>query len=300
MPLQLLRELVPLFEQNYQRHKVRAVIEKVLSIAAEQGVGLPPEEVMEPEEEDALVALEARQFDVAESAYKKLLTRKPNNLFAKLGLALTQLLIRTDGLNATEIAIAANASPMILTFKISLPIVKLLVAMLMQPFARLLGCVRRMSGDEKDRARTHLLDLFQLVDPNDPRFSKPEPLWRALCSSEYSRTQSPWCLFFLFAFGVMSWAPRFPELKQHLGVSNGEFGTLVSLNAFGALTSLMTVGQLVHRYGARRIMTIAATALFLPSVCSSMPISRGNLSLQYRRWRISFGFSYRSQWPGVS
>jgi MFS family permease len=70
-------------------------------------------------------------------------------------------------------------------------------------------------------------------------------------------------LFFLFAFGTMSWAPRFPEIKHNLGVSNGQFGTLVSLAAIGSLTSLATIGQLVHRYGPRRIMTISTTFLFL-------------------------------------
>ena len=69
-------------------------------------------------------------------------------------------------------------------------------------------------------------------------------------------------LFFIYAFGLMSWVPRFPEVKANLGVSNGEFGTLISFTAIGSIISLLTVGQLVNRYGSRSIMTASATLLF--------------------------------------
>jgi putative thioredoxin len=36
-------------------------------------------------------------------------------------------------------------------------------------FARLLDLVRRTSGDERDRARLHLLELFAVVGNDDPR-----------------------------------------------------------------------------------------------------------------------------------
>jgi putative thioredoxin len=39
-------------------------------------------------------------------------------------------------------------------------------------FARLLDLVRRSSGDERDRARTHLLDLFAVVGNADERVRK--------------------------------------------------------------------------------------------------------------------------------
>ena len=38
-------------------------------------------------------------------------------------------------------------------------------------------------------------------------------------------------IFFLFAFEIMSWVPRFPEVKANLGLSNGEFGTCISLGS---------------------------------------------------------------------
>ena len=68
-------------------------------------------------------------------------------------------------------------------------------------------------------------------------------------------------IFFSFGFSIMSWVPRFPEIKSHLGLSNGEFGSLISLGSIGNAAALLTVGHLVHKYGAKRIMQFAATGL---------------------------------------
>ena len=61
-------------------------------------------------------------------------------------------------------------------------------------------------------------------------------------------------LFFVYAFLIMSWIPRFPEIKENLGLSIGEFGTLISTGAFGAVVSLFLTGHLVHKYGVKRVI----------------------------------------------
>lgn len=53
-------------------------------------------------------------------------------------------------------------------------------------------------------------------------------------------------LFFLFGLLIMSWVPRFPEVKANLRLTNGEFGSLVSMGAIGNLVALLTIGHLVH------------------------------------------------------
>lgn len=68
-------------------------------------------------------------------------------------------------------------------------------------------------------------------------------------------------LFFLFGIQIMSWVPRFPEVKANLQLSNGQFGSLLSLGSIGNLTSLLIVGHLVHKFGARQILQIAALTL---------------------------------------
>jgi len=73
-------------------------------------------------------------------------------------------------------------------------------------------------------------------------------------------------LFFLFGFLVMAWVPRFPEVKANLSISNGEFGSIVSSSVFGSIVALLTVGQLVHNYGAKLVMRIAAVLMALSSI----------------------------------
>lgn len=68
-------------------------------------------------------------------------------------------------------------------------------------------------------------------------------------------------LFFLFGLLIMSWVPRFPEVKANLQLTNGEFGSLVSMGAIGNLIALLTVGHLVHKYGARWMLHIGAFLL---------------------------------------
>lgn len=73
-------------------------------------------------------------------------------------------------------------------------------------------------------------------------------------------------LFFLFGLLIMSWVPRFPEVKANLRLTNGEFGSLVSMGAIGNLVALFTVGHLVHKYGARWMLHIGALLLAISLV----------------------------------
>ena len=67
-------------------------------------------------------------------------------------------------------------------------------------------------------------------------------------------------IFFLFGLSIMSWVPRFPEVKANLGLSNGEFGSLISLGVFGNVAALLTVGHLVHKFGAQLMMRVSTLA----------------------------------------
>ena len=39
-------------------------------------------------------------------------------------------------------------------------------------FDRLLGLIRRTSGEDRDQARRHLIGLFDIFPPRDPRVAK--------------------------------------------------------------------------------------------------------------------------------
>lgn len=164
-------QMVPLFEQSYPEAQIRLVLDKVLTLAGEQGVGSAPVEVSEPEEDEAMAALESGDFKAAEVAYKKLLARKPTDSFAKLGLAQTRLLIRTDGLDLATIIKAASDSPSDIALQLQAADMEIASGGVEAAFNRLLHLVKATSGDQRTKAREHLLTLFLLVDPSDPRLA---------------------------------------------------------------------------------------------------------------------------------
>ena len=68
-------------------------------------------------------------------------------------------------------------------------------------------------------------------------------------------------IFFLFAVQIMSWVPRFPEVKANLGLSNGEFGTYLSLGATGSVIAMLSSGQFVQKYGSIRVLILSALTM---------------------------------------
>jgi len=162
-------QMVPLFEQSYPEAQIRLVLDKVLTLASEQGIGAAPVEISEPEEDEAMLALEAGDFVTAEAAYKKLLARKPADSFAKLGLAQTQLLIRTSGLELSTVLENANKTPSDVTLQLQAADMEIANGGVEDAFNRLLRVVKNTSGDDRTKVREHLLTLFTLVDPTDPR-----------------------------------------------------------------------------------------------------------------------------------
>ena len=162
-------QMVPLFEQSYPEAQVRMVLDKVLTLASEQGVGAAPVEHMEAEEIEAMEALEAGNFVAAEAAYKKWLARKPAENLAKLGLAQTQLLIRTEGLELNTVLDESTKNPSDIALQLKAADVEIVNGGVEAAFTRLLHAVRATSGDDRAKVKDHLLNLFALVDPSDPR-----------------------------------------------------------------------------------------------------------------------------------
>ena len=162
-------QVMPLFENPYPESQLRMVIDKVLSIAAEQGIGDAPIERTEPEEDEAMAALQSGDLDGAIAAYEKLVNRKPADNMAKSGLAQMQLLKRTHGVDAKSVIDSATNNPLDVPAQIACADLEISNGKLEEAFARLLNCVRTLAGEEKKQAKEHLLILFSLVDPADPR-----------------------------------------------------------------------------------------------------------------------------------
>jgi len=171
-------QLVPLFESVPPADQVRAVINKVLELAAQKGVGAVPaqqsdeSEVIEPEEEAAMAALQAGDFPAAKLAYEAWLKRSPSHEMAKLGLAQVELFIRIDGLDPVEVIAQADAHPDDLAQQIVASDCEIAQGDFEGATARLIAAVKISAGDDRKRVRDHLLTLFTLVEPDDPRLTK--------------------------------------------------------------------------------------------------------------------------------
>jgi len=162
-------QMVPLFEQSYPEAQVRMVIDKVLTLASEQGIGQAPVEQMEAEEIEAMEALEVGNYLAAEAAYKKWLNRKPAENLAKLGLAQTQLLMRTEGLELDTVISESTKNPSDIALQLKAADIEIVNGGVEAAFTRLLHAIRATSGDDRAKVKDHLLTLFALVDPSDPR-----------------------------------------------------------------------------------------------------------------------------------
>jgi len=159
---------IPFLEQPLTEAQLREVITKILALAAQQGIGEEPVEVAEPEEEEALAALDKGDYVTAEAAYKRLLARKPSDQYAKLGLAQVQLLARTQGIDGAKIMEEAVKHPEDIVVQMQCADIEVMSGYLESAFQRLLQLITVLDGDEQKKVKNHLLELFALVDQADP------------------------------------------------------------------------------------------------------------------------------------
>jgi putative thioredoxin len=171
-------QLVPLFESVPPAEQVRAVINKVLELAAQKGIGAAPiqeegqGDLIEPEEAAAMVALQEGDFVSAKKSYEAWLQRSPANEFAKLGLAQVELLIRIDGVDPADAISKGDANLSDLAAQILASDCEIAQGEFEAATARLISAVKNTSGEDRKLVRDHLLILFSLTEADDPRLIK--------------------------------------------------------------------------------------------------------------------------------
>lgn len=167
-------QMVPLFEAIPTSEQIRLVIDKVIGLASQRGVGQAlekseaPEVPMEPEEIAAMEAMEKGDLAEAKTHYEKWLARKPGDNLATIGLAQTELILRVKDLDPKEVMTLAGANPNEISIQLKAADVEIASGLNKSAFDRLIGLVKTSQGDEKKIVREHLLSLFALVDPSDP------------------------------------------------------------------------------------------------------------------------------------
>ena len=115
--------------------------------------------------DDALVA---GDLDEAERAYKKILADNPADEAAQAGLAQVGLLRRIEGVDPAAALAAAEAAPDDLAAQSLAADVEVLSGQAERAYQRLVDLVRRTAGDERDKARDHLVSLFAMAAPGRP------------------------------------------------------------------------------------------------------------------------------------
>ena len=167
-------QLLPLFESVPPADQVRLVINKLLELASQKGVGSAPEGAteipMEPEEEAAYAAMEKGDYKAAKLSYEAWLKRKPNEQVAVVGLSQVNLMLRIEGLD--PVLTLKNAKDDDLTSQLMCADIQVASGDYEAAFDRLLKVIKSMAGEDRDKAKNHLISLFNLVDPADPRLIK--------------------------------------------------------------------------------------------------------------------------------
>ncbi len=174
---------VPLFQGALPEAQVRQYLDELLRVAEANGVNgrlavaddtSPPEEEAphDPRYDEAYDAIERGDYDAAAAAYRALLDQSPADADARAGLAQVDLLRRTAALDAEAVIRTAAEHPDDVDAQTAAADLDLLGGNIEDAFHRLIELVRRSQGDERDRARQHLLDMFEVVGSSDERVAK--------------------------------------------------------------------------------------------------------------------------------
>ena len=91
---------------------------------------------------------------------------------AALGLAQVRLVKRVNSYDQAAVRREAAEHPGDVAAQGRVADIELATGRIEEAFDRLIGTIRRTTGDDRERARVHLLDLFSVLPPNDPRVAK--------------------------------------------------------------------------------------------------------------------------------
>ncbi|TWG09075.1 putative thioredoxin [Saccharopolyspora dendranthemae] len=142
--------------------------------AAEEGApeGAEPEEEPEdPRFTAAEDALEQGDFAAAEAAYQQILDSEPANEQANAALMQVRFMARAEQADPSAIE-RADAAPDDLDAQIAAADAEVAFGKVDEGFSRLIQTIKRTAGDDRDRVRTHLVEMFEIFPDGDERVTK--------------------------------------------------------------------------------------------------------------------------------
>ena len=176
-------QLAPLFQGVLAKDQVQAAIDQLLKAAVTNGMvgraepvgseeaAEAPEPQADPRYAAADEALERGDFAAAREEFDRLLQANPNDGEALAGKAQAGLFARAATLDPQATLAAANGSDD-LNSQLAAADVEMINGQAEAAFGRLIGLVKRLSGEERNEVRVRLLELFETLGNADERVLK--------------------------------------------------------------------------------------------------------------------------------
>lgn len=136
------------------------------------GGGYGADMLGDPRLKAAQDAMDSGDMNGAANALSQVLDDTPGHPIAKAWLAQVELIRRVTSYDQSKVMRAAGEHPDDPEAQIQASDVELANGQIDESFERLLGAFQRLAGQDRDKIRVHLLGLFDILPPKDPRVSK--------------------------------------------------------------------------------------------------------------------------------
>jgi MFS family permease len=95
--------------------------------------------------------------------------------------------------------------------------------------------------------------------------------------------------FLLMGIASMAWVPRIPEIKDAVGLDNGQFGLMFVGATIGSILGAQAAGRAIHTFGSRPVIYISS--LILPLGLVAMAIAKTPTTLFLSLIVMGFGYA---------
>jgi putative thioredoxin len=122
--------------------------------------------------EAAQAAMERGDMNAAGAEFERVLQAYPGDPVATMGLRQVDLIRRVESYDQASARRDADERPDDAQAQTRVADIDLAMGKIDASFGRLLDTIRRTSGEERDIARKHLIGLFEIFPPREPRVAK--------------------------------------------------------------------------------------------------------------------------------
>lgn len=171
-------QALPLFQGAIPEAQLRQVIEQVLKVATEQGLSpnsetesTQSEPETDPRYEQAFQALNDGKVDEALQIFEELIKANPQDEMLKAAHKQAQFMKRLSGYQVDQVLKRAQELDDV-DAQIAVSDIELASSKLQESFNRLINFIRTHTGEDREKAKNHLLYLFEIVGDQEPLVPK--------------------------------------------------------------------------------------------------------------------------------